>query len=294
MYVFELQVEHPLEYKMTGKFEAPSNNWIHEDFSLNDFELIIVTEGVLYITYSGKNFTVSSGEFLLMPPLSPPNNRRKGFQSSRCSFYWLHFSCNFKVHMDDIHIKILLEHSFVPTKNSLLVPQQAVLPNSEKIVVLMKQLQDAVKTNHNEVLINFMSTVVLCELNSQFCERNALNSQNKKTQKQMYNDIIDFVKQNVHTSLKVTDVAQHFGYNEKYLSHLFSNIAGIPLKQFILTTKMDMANFMLIDTNKSIYEIALSLGFSDSHHFAKAYKKICGLTPTEYRNAFSKRLLYHI
>lgn len=75
---------------------------------------------------------------------------------------------------------------------------------------------------------------------------------------------------------------------------MFSNIAGIPLKQFILNVKMDAANFMLTDTNASISEIAASLGFTDSHNFAKAYKKIAGLTPTEYRNAFFKRLLYHV
>lgn len=284
MYVFELEVEHPLEYMMTGKFEAPSENWIHENFPLTDFELIIVTEGSLYISYNEKDYTVSCGEFLLIPPLSPPNNRRKGFKHSRCSFYWLHFSCEFKMHEDDMNIV---------TTNTLLIPQQFVLPNAEKIVVLMKQLQDAVKANYNKILMNYMSTVILCELHSQLHNQNKSNLENKRTQKQVYYDIIDFVKQNVHTNLKVTDVALHFGYNEKYLSHLFSTIAGTPLKQFILTTKMDMANFMLTDTNKSIQEIALSIGFSDSHHFAKAYKKMCGLTPSEYRNAFSKRLLFH-
>ncbi len=284
MYVFELQVDHPLDYMMTGKFEAPSENWIHENFPLTDFELIIVTNGILYISYNEKNYTVSCGELLLIPPLPPPNNRRKGFRHSRCSFYWLHFSCEFKIHENDINIA---------TTNTLLIPQQFILPNAEKIVVLMKQLQDAVKTNYNKILMNYMSTVILCELHSQLYDQNKSNLQNKKTQKQVYYDIINFVKLNIHTNLKVTDVALHFGYNEKYLSHLFSTIAGTPLKQFILTTKMDMANFMLTDTNKSIQEIALSLGFSDSHHFAKLYKKICSLTPSEYRNAFSKRLLYH-
>ena len=60
--------------------------------------------------------------------------------------------------------------------------------------------------------------------------------------------------------------AAAFGYNEKYISHRFAQICGIPLKQYILKTKMDTASFMLIDTNEPITEIAKAVGFSDSHN----------------------------
>lgn len=61
-----------------------------------------------------------------------------------------------------------------------------------------------------------------------------------------------------------------------------------------MNVRMDTANYMLSDTNASIAEIAASLGFSDSHNFSKSYKKIAGMTPSEYRNAFSKRVLNDI
>jgi AraC-like DNA-binding protein len=98
---------------------------------------------------------------------------------------------------------------------------------------------------------------------------------------------------NLSKNIKVSDVATHFGYNEKYLSHLFGEISGIPLKHLITQRKMEAANFMLTDTNTPIAVIAKSLGFLDSHNFSRAYKKFTGLTPSEYRNAFAKRLLYH-
>ena len=50
---------------------------------------------------------------------------------------------------------------------------------------------------------------------------------------------------------------------------------------------------MLTDDDKPIKEIASDLGFSDVHNFTRAYKRRTGITPTEYRNAFSKRLLFH-
>lgn len=64
----------------------------------------------------------------------------------------------------------------------------------------------------------------------------------------------------------------------------------------LLSTKINVVyyNFLLTDTNKSISEIARELGFSDNHNFSRTYKKLTGLSPSEYRNTFSKRLLYHV
>lgn len=85
-----------------------------------------------------------------------------------------------------------------------------------------------------------------------------------------------------------------FTYNEKYLSHLFRQLSGMPLKQFILKSKIDEANYLLTDTNLSIGEIAVKLGYTDAHNFARTYKKSTGLSPSAYREAYAKRLLFHV
>lgn len=294
MLLFEFDVSRPVEYALTGKFEAPTPSWQHQLAPLIEYELFVVTKDTLYISYAGEQFEVSEGEFLILPPTPPPTNFRKGFRASDCSFYWLHFSAAGNPNYVEVPDLTHESYPYPVPKYTLSIPRHASVPIPDKIIVMMKQLQDAVRSNYDITTLNYITTAVLCELHSQFYRDNALNVQAKRSHKQMYHDIIDYVKLNTHRNLKVSDVAAHFGYNEKYLSHLFSNIAGLPLKQFILNVKMDAANFMLTDSNASIGEIATALGFSDSHNFAKAYKKIAGLTPTEYRNAFSKRLLYHV
>ena len=107
-------------------------------------------------------------------------------------------------------------------------------------------------------------------------------------------DIIDYIQTNISKNIKIAEIADAFGYNPKYLSHLFVEIRNIPLKQFIISQKMDAANFMLADNDKTVSQIASDLGFSDVHNFARAYKKYTGLTPSEYRNAFAKRMLFHV
>lgn len=298
MNIFELPIERPLTYMVTGKFEAPSANWIHEDFPLTDYELIVMTEGILYLSYQNIKYTVTEGEYLLLPPGLPPDNRRVGFQPSACSFYWLHFasqdtSKNPPPGTSPEAISDAAPYQFPVAKNSIFLPQHGAIPSPEKVLVLMRQLQDGVKSHYGQTILNYMTTTILCEVYSQFCALHNQLPAEKRTHKQLYYDMIDYIKENTGRSLKVMDVAAHFGYNEKYLSHMFHQLSGISLKQYILKTKMDTANFMLTDTNAPILEIALALGFTDSHNFSKAYKKVNGLTPSEYRNAFSKRLLFH-
>lgn len=290
MQVYQFDISYPVNYELTGKFEAPSENWIHEDFPLIDFELFVVTQGTLYISYKQTKYTVNEGEYLLLPPSPPPDNRRKGYKPSNCSFYWLHFSYKEDIQLTDLSN---LDIQNLCLGKHLILQTQKTLTHPGKVIVLMKQLQDFIRSGYNGISLNYMATTILCEISNQVVikEVNSVISNYKK--KQTYNDIVDYIRRNSNVNLKVSDISDHFGYNEKYLSHLFGSVSGITLKQYILQSKMEVANYLLTDTNQPISEISITLGFNDSHNFMKAYKKITGLTPSEYRNAYSQRLLYH-
>ena len=60
---------HPdaaIHYNWCGKFESPSPEWMHLTRDLIDFEFIAVTQGVLYIADSHKEYVVKKGEYILM------------------------------------------------------------------------------------------------------------------------------------------------------------------------------------------------------------------------------------
>ena len=294
MQLLEFKIDTPLSYDMAGKFEAPSKNWMHTDeYPLKNYELIIPTKETLYLNFAKKNHTIPTGSYIILPPLPAPMNRRIGFKPSACSFYWLHFETKHEILQKEIPFSELSTYKNTLAKNTLSIPNEGVLENVDKIVILMKQLQDAVKEQYPPGILNYFTTTILCELHVQMNPVNANSVPQKKSQRQIYYDIIDFVKQNINQPLKVSDVASHFNYNESYLSHFFTSVADIPLKQLILNLKIDAANILLVDTNKTINEIAADLAFSSAQHFVKVYKRITGLTPTAYRNAFSQRLLYH-
>lgn len=283
MTYFEIPLTTPLEYNLTGKFQAPTPEWIHFTRHMQDFELIVVTEGTAYFRIDQQTFDIGRGDFLLFPPSS----RQSGYKSSRCAFYWLHFTSKNPyrtVFTDEIPEQL--------PDDRIIIPQTGKTFNLEKIIVIMKHLQDSVRSYHNKLQNNYLCTSVLCELFCQFMENKMpQNSGTKK--KQLFNDIQDYIKWHRNTDIKVSEIADHFGYNRRYLSDFFKSIAGVSLKQYIIQEKIDLARYLLCETNDNISSIAYSLGFNDNHNFMKVFKKTVGLTPTQYRNAYSKRLLFY-
>ncbi|MBW5445197.1 helix-turn-helix domain-containing protein [Cohnella sp. CFH 77786] len=280
MTCYSFRVDSPVSLVMTGKFVAPSSEWKHMYRVLLEFELFIQTRGTLYIAMDKERHVLNEGDFLLMPPQAV----QYGYRESDCSFYWLHFTVQGGYET--------LESGAAGYQPGVItIPAQGTLRSPDKLIVMMKQLQDSVRSYREQTLNNYLTTSILCELYNQL---SIVQNQSRKNRKQqLYNDIVDYIKWNRMENMKVNQLAEHFGYNAKYLSFLFSEIAGISLKQFMLQEKTDAAKSLLTDTNQSIKEISQQLGYSESHQFTHSFKKMTGLAPTDYRNAYSSRLLFY-
>lgn len=287
MKYYTIPVSEPLGYHMCGKFEALSPEWKHAELNLNDYELFIVTNGVLYIEYNNNSYRIEKGEMLLLPPVAAPDNVRKGYQSSSCTFYWLHFGLE-----NHEYYSSILNDNKSYTPDMIKIPSFSFLRYPDKLIILMKQLQDLAREKAPWRTLSYMTTAIMCRLYDDINEKDAPET-TKRTGKQLISDIKDYVNHNIHTNLSVMNIAGKFGYNDKYLTHMFKNITGETLKQYIISRKVEEANRLLTDTNISITEIAYILGYSDNHNFMKLYKEKTGMSPSEYRNAFDKRVLNH-
>lgn len=275
----------PLPYHYSGKFKAPNTEWMHLTRQLMDFEFIVVTDGTLYIAADGHKYKVSTGEYLLMAPIC----HQYGYRAGDCTFYWLHFGDNELIHP----LSTLppfpphMETQENSTKNFLPpFPEQGTLPAMERIIVLMKQLQDSDRRYGSTALNNFLASAIMSELAAQTENRDRY-AHEKETQ--LFSDIRDYIELHVSEQLRVRAIADYFGYNEKYLSTMFRQWAGVSIKQYILQAKMDHAKAELSDTNRSISQIGYSLGYNDPHNFTNTFKKLTGLTPGAYRESYSKR-----
>lgn len=267
-------------YHWCGKFTSPNKDWIHMTRSRDDYELMVVTDGTLFIADHTQEYIVQKGEYLLMPPTSFQHGTRSG----DCEFYWLHFG----YHNEQQDHQLLPTFAECPPE-VLQIPITGPLSSPERIIILMKQLQDSDR-RYKEVSLNrYLCSTILSELHAQSKHR---FHKDKQLKEQLYSDILDFISWHIQENLRISEIAAHFGYNEKYLTTFFKKYAGITLKQHILQTKAEVAKSALSETTHPISQIAYSLGFSDAHNFSNAFKKITGLSPSEYRASYNKHNIF--
>lgn len=97
---------------------------------------------------------------------------------------------------------------------------------------------------------------------------------------------INYIYEHLQEKLTVESVAEYLQINSTYLSKLFSKETGVSFKEFIINARVNAAKNMLIYSDFSYMEIALSLGFSSQSAFIRTFGKITGMTPGKYRQAY--------
>ncbi len=112
-----------------------------------------------------------------------------------------------------------------------------------------------------------------------------INSE-KKEQLGILRKAIVFMNQHLHENISLEDVANAINLSPTYFSRVFSNEMKMTYIEYLTMIRIQESKKYLVDTNQSISDIALRLGFSDQSYFSKVFKKLEGTTPGKYRKMF--------
>lgn len=97
-------------------------------------------------------------------------------------------------------------------------------------------------------------------------------------------EIKKFIQKNIsNETISIKDISSYVHLSSSYICTFFKNETGITLNQYITECRLNIAKQMLEKTNYTVNEIASKVGYRDGNYFGKAFKKITGLSPTEYR-----------
>lgn len=102
---------------------------------------------------------------------------------------------------------------------------------------------------------------------------------------------IDYIYDNLHTRIHITDVAKSVSLNPSYLSRLFKFETGITLTDYIRQKKIEAAKGMLKHSSFTPAEISDILAFPGQSYFTEVFRKETGLTPLKYKQQKARKLL---
>lgn len=85
-------------------------------------------------------------------------------------------------------------------------------------------------------------------------------------------------------NITVGTIAEHLGISEGHLSHTFKRETDYTILNYLTRYRMHKAMELLKDCRIKVYEVADSVGYRDITHFSATFKKLVGMSPSEYQD----------
>jgi len=87
-----------------------------------------------------------------------------------------------------------------------------------------------------------------------------------------------------------TYISNKLNYAYTYLANIFSENEGVSIEKFYITQKIERVKEMLLIEQLNLTEIAYTLNYSSVAHLSNQFKKITGLTPSQFKEVKRKKL----
>lgn len=271
----------PLELINCGQLVNPSG-FFHPHRNLDTFVLIIGIRGTLHVYQGETEYNIGPQQHLLFFP--GVSHGGVSAAEGYLSYYWCHFRVPGGYGVVQSAEEWLAGSS---PGEYYTVPTYGEVKYMDRASILFRQMIDNSQENTSSRHYgNYALSMLVTEIS-----RGAHFGQERQenvTQKAV-SEIREWVRVNYANELTVQNIAWEFGYNANYLSHAFKQHTGRSLHWYISKTRVGAAKRILLDTALPVKTVSAAAGFKDEKNFMKTFKRLEGMTPSQYRNTFYKK-----
>jgi len=95
--------------------------------------------------------------------------------------------------------------------------------------------------------------------------------------------VIDAMNEHLADDFRLAHLAQIAELSEYHFSRMFKHATGLSPSQYFIRLRMSRARRLLLETNRSIIDVGLEVGYSSPSHFSQVFRREVGVTPSAYR-----------
>jgi AraC family transcriptional regulator, arabinose operon regulatory protein len=230
--------------------------------------LFYCVDGSGWYKIGNKKFTVSPNEFFMLP-----QNVEHAYGSSEkdpWSIYWVHFGGEMSASFNAMHA---VKKHFHPCQ----------IKSSNEIFKLFTKLYETLELGYSTSNLLFANMCL-----SHFLSLFIFNGKYFSVASSQKPDVIDnailFMQEHIHENITLDELSKHYQYSPSRFSNLFKQKTGYAPIDYFSQMKMQRASQQLDFTDGSIKSIALSLGYDDPYYFSRKFRKIIGMSPSNYRD----------
>lgn len=181
-----------------------------------------------------------------------------------------------------LHENTVKRHLSSLLKRTLLSSVEALLLMAAEDTTLDKNLSDYLRSIHQSNDFHAELDILRGEFKKLAQQMGERHSQQAATQKR---DMQAYIEENYADSmLSIGNMAEHFGFSESYFSVLFKDLLGEPYSVYLEKFRLDHAEELLKQTELTVEEVSQRVGYNNSTTFRRAFKRVTGISPQQFRN----------
>lgn len=156
----------------------------------------------------------------------------------------------------------------------------SLLPDGESVISSL--FSDNI--NGYRSVYSMKTTGQIMQWIGQFSDRLGIyfDEQKKGHRHHVVEQVKKYIETHLSDKLTLNNVSAVYGISPNYLSALFKKYNDCGFSEYITERKIAQAKKMMNEGNKKVYEIADILGFESAFYFSKVFKKLVGVSPSEY------------
>lgn len=145
-----------------------------------------------------------------------------------------------------------------------------------------------VKTATESIFSSIYCNLHVIELLMNVIQKGDINAvflnQNSKQKNEMVMFAIRYIHSHYAEKLHISHIAVQLNISNRYLSRLFFEAMNLSIHQYISMYRIEKAIELMMETEYSFIDIALSVGLNDAQHFSKLFSHVIGISPRKYKN----------
>lgn len=179
---------------------------------------------------------------------------------------------------NDDHSNALFPHTEVPYLGKAV--------QMDSLTLLCRKIMIAFSSEKSDPLylkILFLKLLYEVRIQLGYTKEEKINRNKYRPYWQQIQDLKGYVRSHPTEKISMESMARRLNISYSFFSRLFKGMTGETFSAYVVRIKLDYVKVQLMDTNKSVEEIALECGFSDPNYLYTLFRNKVGCTPMEYR-----------
>lgn len=250
-----------------GYYPKAKDHYTYRKKGLPENFLFYCVDGHGWYKIGNQRYEIGPNEFFILP-----QNVEHAYGSSEehpWSIYWIHFGGDSLPEMNEVHA---VQQHFKPYR----------VKNNGDVIPLFTKIYKTLELGYSIDNLLF-ANMCLSHFLALFIYNARHYAETDSDKMDCVDNAILYMQDHINENISLNELSALYNYSVSRFSNLFKQKTGYAPIDYFVQMKMQKACQQLNFTDRSVKDIAFSMGFDDPYYFSKRFRTIIGMSPKKYR-----------